>query len=76
VQAAAAAYEQRFARGTRLAAVLWWRVEAYCGAYKSRPAEAAAQAYRRRFPDGVHAAAAGAQAVCQAVADEQRSPAP
>jgi hypothetical protein len=62
--AATAAYEARFPRGAHLEEILWFTVEANCGAYRSRAAEAAARAYLDRFPDGAHAAAARASGVC------------
>jgi hypothetical protein len=62
--AAARGYEQAFPHGEHLEAVLWFRVEASCGAYRSRAAEAAARAYLARFPEGKHAVRARSRAVC------------
>jgi hypothetical protein len=58
-------YEGRFPHGAHEGDVLWLRVEASCGAYRSRAADAAARAYLARFPDGPHAAAARSRAVCR-----------
>lgn len=62
--AAARTYEQRFARGAHLEDVLWFRVEASCGAYRSRAADSAARAYLAKFPRGRHAPSARSTAVC------------
>jgi hypothetical protein len=63
--AATVRYEQRFPRGSRLGDALWIRVQAHCGAYRSRAAEVAAASYVRRFPTGPYAARLAQGAVCR-----------
>jgi hypothetical protein len=62
--AAVHAYEQAFPHGAHLEDVLWFRVQAACGAYRSRIADSAARAYLTHFPQGRHAPAARSPAVC------------